>query len=85
MPPKAMCKSSDGPLVVCGDPTWAGRPRTDFRLAQCRVLFLWIIPGQIWVMSLISVDFIQICFMVINCRQSFLVMRVIAIEQISHK
>ena len=85
MAPKAVCTSSDSPLIVCCDLSWAGRSRTDFRPAQCHAMFLWIIAGQIWMVSLISVDFMQICSMLINCRQSFSVMRVIAIEQISHK
>ena len=85
MTPKSVCTSSDWPLIVCCDSTCAGRSRTDFRPLQCRAMFLWIITDQIWMISLMSVDFIQICIMLINCRQSFSVMRVTAIEQISHK
>ena len=85
MTPKAVCTSSGWPLILWCDLTWAGRPSTEFRPAQCRAMFLWIIPGQIWMISLISVDFMQICLMLINCRQSFSAIRVIAIEQISHK
>ena len=84
MASKAVCTSSDWPLIVCCDLTWAGRLRTDFRTAQCRAMFLWIIPDQIWMVSLISVDFMEICLMLINFRQSCSVMPVIAIEQISH-